>query len=266
MQVDSPSLGRQDSFPAGSPQGPPNLCCAPRQAVPPPTRARSCGLGVLRAPHPPRTTCPAQPKRKLRARLCDLPRATQRRSETGRLHGLGLWAPDCWRVSPGQAAAPEEGHPRSGGCTRGGSPPGRLLHLRRGPPRRAAAPRGGSPPGRPLLSSGPQAVPGPLVLPKQGLTVSRHAGHRCARGCPELSLRCASCSCAPEPCTPIRARAQAQPSPSAASRRTALRPPALGVCVRSPTASLDPQTGHPRNASVEVPGALTHSLQSSWGE
>lgn len=134
MQVDSPSLGRQDSFPAGSPQGPPNLCCAPRQAVPPPTRARSCGLGVLRAPHPPRTTCPAQPKRKLRARLCDLPRATQRRSETGRLHGLGLWAPDCWRVSPGQAAAPEEGHPRSGGCTQGGSPPGRAAAPEEGPP------------------------------------------------------------------------------------------------------------------------------------
>lgn len=212
MRVDSPSPGRQDSFPAGSPQGPPNLCCAPRQAVPPPTRARSSGLGVLRAPRPPRTTFPAQPTRKLRAGSATC---------LGRHRdGLSREASQPRPLGPGLL----EGSPWAGHCTQGGS---------QGHPQAGRCTRGGSPLGRPLLSPGPQAVPGPLVLPKQGLAVSRHTGHKCARGCPELSLRCVSCSCAPEPCTPVRAQAQAQPS---------LQPPPAGQ-----------HCGHQHRVSVFAP-------------
>lgn len=110
---------------------------------------------------------------------------------------------------------------------------------------------------------GPQAVPGPLVLPKQGHTVSSHTGYRCARGRPEHCVACANCSWAAKPHSQSVRGIRHSPPHAAASCRAVPGRPMQNLCVCSHTGSRGPPVGHLRNNSLEVPRALTYSLQSS---
>ena len=108
------------------------------------------------------------------------------------------------------------------------------------------APRGrGHPQGGLLGLPRLQAVPGPLVLPKQGHTVSRHTGHRCARA----------------------ARSPASPVPTAAGPQCQCPPqgPPASCFLRRPWRQATLHLGSEKHLSGG-PWALTYALQSSWGK
>lgn len=106
-------------------------------------------------------------------------------------------------------------------------------------------PRKGSPQGGLPRWPGLQAVPGPLVLSKQGHAVNRQAGHRCT-GHPEPCLPCANCSWSPSISTPP----SPQPAPPAEQNPAWL-----------------PSTMALRNSLLEVPGlqhTFTEQLRMFW--
>lgn len=108
----------------------------------------------------------------------------------------------------------------------------------------------------------PQAVPGPLVPPKQGHTVSRHTGHRRARGRAELCLTHVPTAAGPLSRTPESVpRIRHSRAPRSCLLQGCIQAANTeAVCLlQAGSLGTPTQIRRPKENSMEVPGALTHS-------